>query len=88
MANLTITVDEATLRRARIRAIERGESVNRFLAEQLARYADADDEEARWHEDRARMLAVIEKYSGRRSSAPWSRDDLHEERFERYQGRA
>jgi post-segregation antitoxin (ccd killing protein) len=88
MANLTITVDEATLKRARIRAIERGESVNRFLAEQLAKYAEADDEEARWQEDRARMLAVAEKYSGRRSGAPWSREDLYEERFERYRERS
>ena len=91
MANLTITVDEATLKRARIRAIERGESVNKFLAEQLTKYADADSEEARWHEDRARMLAVAEKYAakyaGQGSDWKWNRDELYEERMARYESR-
>ncbi len=36
MANLTITVDEETLRRARIRAIQEGTSVNHYLAQQLS----------------------------------------------------
>ncbi|WP_017934132.1 hypothetical protein [Nocardioides sp. Iso805N] len=84
MANLTITVDEATLKRARIRAIERGESVNKFLAEQLRKYADDDTEEQRWREDRDRMRAIAEKYAGHRSTRAWTRDELYEERFERY----
>lgn len=84
MANLTITVDEATLKRARIRAIERGESVNKFLADQLRKYADDDAEEQRWIEDRERMRAVAEKYAGHRSRRPWTREELYDERFERY----
>ncbi|MGC5248498.1 hypothetical protein ACPXB3_16425 [Gordonia sp. DT219] len=40
MANLTITVDDKTLKRARIRAIERGESVNQYLAQRLIECAD------------------------------------------------
>lgn len=43
MANLTISVDDQVLRRARIRALQRNESVNRYLAETLERYADGDD---------------------------------------------
>lgn len=31
MVNLTITIDEATLKKARIRAIEQNTSVNRIL---------------------------------------------------------
>ena len=42
MANLTVTVDERVLRRARIRALERGTSVNAVVAEYLERYAGAD----------------------------------------------
>jgi hypothetical protein len=38
--NLTITVDAETLRRAQVRAVQRGESVNAVLAEALRRYAD------------------------------------------------
>lgn len=39
MANLTITVDEATLKRARLRALEEDTSVNRVLAAYLEEYA-------------------------------------------------
>ncbi|HJQ29143.1 MAG TPA: hypothetical protein VJ827_07360 [Rubrobacter sp.] len=39
MANLTITVDEETVKRARIRALEEGTSVNALLREYLEDYA-------------------------------------------------
>lgn len=45
VANLTITVDEEILKRARIRALEQGTSVNAVLAERLARYAGERDEQ-------------------------------------------
>lgn len=39
MSNLTIVVDEETLKRARIRALEQGTSVNAVLREFLEGYA-------------------------------------------------
>lgn len=39
MANLTVVLDDDILRRARVRAVERGTSVNAVVAEYLARYA-------------------------------------------------
>jgi plasmid stability protein len=39
MANLTITVDEETVKRARIRALEKGTSVNALLRDYLEDYA-------------------------------------------------
>jgi plasmid stability protein len=39
MANLTITVDEETVKRARIRALEEGTSVNALLRDYLEEYA-------------------------------------------------
>lgn len=39
MANLTITVDEETVKRARIRALEEGTSVNAVLRGYLEEYA-------------------------------------------------
>lgn len=42
MTNLTVTIDERILRRARIRALERGTSVNAVVAQYLERYAGAD----------------------------------------------
>jgi hypothetical protein len=39
LTNLTITVDEQTLKRARMRALEEGTSVNALLREYLESYA-------------------------------------------------
>ncbi len=74
MANLTITVDEQVLRRARIRALHRNESVNRVLAETLERYADADDV--------APASALLELADRLQSGhvgdgRGWTRDELH-----------
>jgi predicted HicB family RNase H-like nuclease len=41
MANLTITVDEDVLKKARLRALQQGVSVNALLRDYLARYAGA-----------------------------------------------
>lgn len=73
MANLTITVDDAVLKRARIRAVHRGESVNAYLAEVLRRYAD---------EGESPMEAIL---AGARASQAgsgsggrtWTRDELY-----------
>ena len=42
MTNLTITLDEAIVRKARIRAIEEGTSVSAKVREFLAQYAKID----------------------------------------------
>lgn len=75
MANLTITVDEETLKRARIRAIERGESVNAYLGEVLRRYAAV----ATQVEAFAEADAVADAYpsSSGASGRTWSREELH-----------
>lgn len=83
MANLTITVDAETLKRARIKAIEKGESVNQVLAETLRVYADGDDD-ARWRADFERMNEVIARYAGHGSNgARWTREELYAERIDR-----
>jgi post-segregation antitoxin (ccd killing protein) len=77
MANLTITVDPETLRRARIRALERGESVNSYLAEALRRYAGPDlDRQA---EALSRLDAIADKagVGSPDGGHAWTRDELH-----------
>ncbi len=75
VANLTITVDDDTLRRARVRAAEQGTSVNAVLRDELLRYVDASAG------DRAAkaFLEVTRDASG--SSGPagrtWTRDALY-----------
>lgn len=76
MANLTIVVDDEVLRRARIRAVERGTSVNAAVAEYLASYAGSS---------RAAdaMTAFIELADAAEAgSGPggrtWTRDELYD----------
>lgn len=79
MANLTITVDEETLKRARIRAIERGESVNQYLARRLEEYARGD--ELRERRDRAAhaFVELSRQLSGSSDGAGWTREELYED---------
>lgn len=73
MANLTLSIDDDLLRKARIRALSRGTSVNALLREYLEHFADSG---------RADSLANLQRLaesagSGGRSGG-WSRDDLQE----------
>lgn len=73
--NLTIVVDDAVLKRARIRAIEENTSVNAVLRAYLASYAGSD----RQRDDACeRLLALSRASRSRRGAAVWSRDDLYE----------
>ncbi len=79
--NLTITVDDEVLRRARIRALQQGTSVNAVLREFLESYAGSDIEgEAR------RRLAAMARESDA-SSGPggrtWSRTQVYADRLDR-----
>ena len=83
MANLTITVDEQVLKKARMRALEEDTSVNAVLRDYLEDYARADVERQRAIE---RVLASSRE--SRSGSGPggrtWKREDLYEERLSRY----
>src|SRR5450759_5125458 len=65
MANLTITIDDALLRRARMRALEQGTSVNALLREYLVAYAGS----AQLQE---RALADLLELSTTATSRSWS----------------
>ena len=76
MANLTVTIDEKVLRRARIRALEQGTSVNALVGEYLARFAGlAGTEKAL-----AEFLEIAKRSHA--SSGPdgrtWRREDLYD----------
>jgi len=75
MANLTITIDEELLRRARVRAAELGTSVNAVLREYMREWVGSDEERA------AAVASLIRRSRRSRSSRGgrhWSRDELHE----------
>jgi plasmid stability protein len=77
MANLTLSVDEEIVRRARIRALEQGTSVNAVIRQMLEAYAGGHSEQAAAAAD---LVALSLASTARRGEATWSRDDLHERR--------
>ena len=75
MANLTITVDEETLRRARMRALEQETSVNAVLRKYLEAYATAG---STWDRAINTILELSRSAESGRGDRRWSRDELHE----------
>lgn len=76
MANLTITVDEEVLKKARIRALQQGTSVNAVLAERLAGYAGESSQQLAATR-RLVALSGLASPSVKKRRRP-SRDELHE----------
>lgn len=78
MANVTLVLDEDTLRKARIYALEHDSSLNALVREYLETLVGEDRSI-----DAGRRLVALAKRT-RASSGPdgrtWSRDDLHEDR--------
>jgi plasmid stability protein len=81
MANITITLDDDLLKRARIKAAEQGTSVNAVIRERLRDWALADRER-----QSAKGLASFLRMAreSRAGGFRWSRIGLHEERTERW----
>jgi hypothetical protein len=80
---LTIVVDEGTLKKARMRALEEDTSVNAVLREYLEEYAGRRREQV----EAARRIIEASRES-RSGSGPggrkWRREDAYEERLRRY----
>lgn len=75
MANLTISVADDLLRRARVRAARLGTSVNAVLREFMESWAGGANQR-----DRA-VASLLERSSKSRSARggrTWTRDELHE----------
>ncbi|MEX2540627.1 MAG: hypothetical protein WD314_02430 [Trueperaceae bacterium] len=75
MANITIAVDREALKRARIRAIEEGTSVNAILSEFLASYAGLSRER---EEATEAILTVSHSARSASRGRRWTREELHE----------
>jgi hypothetical protein len=75
VANLTITVDADVLRKARMRAIERGTSVNAVLREHLEAYSAGGADRATTIQS---LVARSRRAASARGKAKWTRDSLHE----------
>ncbi len=75
MGNLTITVDEESLKKARMRALQEGTSVNALLREFLDSYAGVRRGQ---REAVGKIVALSRKSKSRRGGRTWTRNDLYE----------
>jgi plasmid stability protein len=75
MGNLTIAIDEDSLKKARMRALQEGTSVNAILRDFLESYAGSKRERQDAVND---VLAISRASKTRRGGRRWSRDELHE----------
>ena len=75
-ANLTLSVEEQVLRRARVRAAERGTSVNALVRDYLGRLAGEDP--GRSAAMNILSLAAQSKASSGPAGRTWTRDDLYD----------
>jgi plasmid stability protein len=77
MANLTITIDDEVLRRARLRALQQDTSVNALLRDYLTAFASAD---STWQQATDELLRLSTRAKSGRGGRRWTRDELHERR--------
>lgn len=76
MSNLTLVIDDDVLRRARIRALEEGTSVNAIVRETLAHYART---RPGGNADIARFLDLAQQSTGASAAGDtWTRDQLYD----------
>jgi plasmid stability protein len=74
-SNLTITVDEEALRKARVRALSHGTSVNALLRDFLEAYAGVRSDHRAAVTD---LVQLSHQASSRRGDQAWSRGELHD----------
>jgi hypothetical protein len=74
MANLTITVDAEVLKRARLRAVEQGTSVNALVRHYLEQYAGTRSAQ---EQALGNLLKLSEETRSKRGRRTWTRDKLH-----------
>ena len=80
--NLTIAIDDELLRRARIRALTQGTSVNAVLREFLESYAGSDAETTA--RNKLAKLARTSTASSGPAGRSWTRDEIYAERVDQY----
>ncbi len=76
MANLTVTVDDQVLRRARIKALEHGTSVNAVVGQYLERYAGTG-ETAEALRSFVGLASAVQASSGP-DGRSWRREELYD----------
>lgn len=80
MANLTIALDSQLLRRARIKAVQQGTTVNALLRERLEEYAREDVAEPEHVVATREFLQLARKSRSSSGGRKWSREEMNARR--------
>ena len=75
MANLTIAVEDDVLKKARLKAVENGTSVNAVLREFLRDYTG---NASRQLEAARRVIALAHEHATQVGPITWTREDLYD----------
>jgi hypothetical protein len=75
MANLTLVIEGDTLKRARMRALEEGTSVNAVVRDYLADYAGMKAQKDEAVND---LLRLSQRAKSKRGNRRWVREDLYQ----------
>jgi plasmid stability protein len=79
VANLTISIDDELLKRARVRAAEQDTSVNAILRDELKRFAGHGNGLT----PGAALAKLARENPGNSRGQNWTREDLYKERLDR-----
>jgi plasmid stability protein len=75
MSNLTITIDDTVLKKARMRALEEGTSVNAELRRYLVAYSGNTKDYSQIADD---ILAFSRKHPCNSQGKKWTRDEIYD----------
>jgi len=75
VANVTLAVDDALLRQARVKAVHEHTSVNAVIRDFLTAWVRDEDERAATVE---RARAALDASGYRSGGAAWTRDEVHQ----------
>lgn len=75
MANVTLSIDEEDLKRARIHAIEEGTSLNAVIRQFVKHYAASSEHYQQITES---ILTYVENSTANSEGKRWSREDIYE----------
>ena len=82
MKNVTVSLDEATYRRARVRAAEIGRSLSSLVRDALQELGSGESEFERLHRQELELREKL-RGSGFRASERFSRDEVHDRELDR-----
>ncbi|MCA1671234.1 MAG: DUF6364 family protein [Actinobacteria bacterium] len=88
--NLTVQLDSETIQRAKVVAAKRGLSVSALVSQQIEKLTAADERYERARESALRAMADISRHASELDPAAknlgrtWTRDELYDERLNRY----